>query len=168
MNNIYYHTQEKRLTRLQSPIHCSKHYAWLGNGFYFWVDYQDAVMWGMDSKRGTGSYEIYKAEIQSKKILNTVFNEKQYYFWKDQIEKIAKDILTKTGKKATITKMNQYIRQRGLWKDVDGILFQDISKKDELIVDFYYRKRIQLVAFNAQIVVNFIFHSEGECDVKPK
>jgi hypothetical protein len=64
--------------------------------------------------------------------------------------------------------MNQFIRDRKLWKNVDGILFQDISEKDELIVNFYYRKRIQLVAYNAQIVVNFIFHTEGECDVKPK
>lgn len=167
MNNIYYHTQERRSNRLLKPLYCSKPYAWLGDGFYFWVDYKDAAMWGNESKRGSGWYEIYKSEIKSKKILNTVFNEKQYYFWKRQIEKIAQDIFNKTGKKATIREMNQFIRKRNLWKDVDGILYQDISKKDELIVDFYYRKRIQLVIYNDQIIVSFIFHKEGECDVKP-
>ncbi|MCB0410288.1 MAG: hypothetical protein KDD29_08715, partial [Flavobacteriales bacterium] len=70
---MYYHTQEKRKNRLSGPIICTKDNAWLGEGYYFWVSEDDADFWGMNSKRKTGEYEIYSAEIDCSNVLNTVF-----------------------------------------------------------------------------------------------
>ena len=83
-----YHTQEKRKVRLVSPVKCNRCDAWLGHGYYFWDDYDDAFIWGKKSKNKTGVFEIYKSIINTENFLNTVFDEKGYNFYKKQIEKI--------------------------------------------------------------------------------
>lgn len=159
-----YHTQEKRANRLSSPKLCNFPNAWLGIGYYFWADEIDAIKWGNESKKATGKYEIYKADIQCENVLDTVFNETHYNFWLKQIEKAATNITKKTGLKATIKEINTYFQQRASWKEVDGIMYQDLPFGVELLVDkFNYRKRIQLVAYNPEIITNFAFHLEDNC-----
>ncbi len=160
----FYHTQEKRRDRIDSPIRCVNENAWLGEGYYFWAEEIDAIRWGRDKKSRTGKYEIYIAIIDEEDVLDTVFNEEHYYFWLKQIEKIAGKIIKNTGIKPSLKELNDYIREHNIWKEVKGIKFQDLpANKDYLLVkDFYYRKRIQLVVYNKEIILDFIFHREGE------
>ncbi|GHT15500.1 hypothetical protein AGMMS4956_15580 [Bacteroidia bacterium] len=140
--------------------------AWLGYGYYFWYDEIDAIHWGHNSKKQTGYFEVYKADIECDNVLDTVFNEENYTFWKKQIEKAAQHIMQKTGIRTTLKEINQYFQERASWSDVaDGILFQDLPNSEDLLVtDFNYRKRIQLVAYKLDIVSNFAFHDEWKCN----
>jgi hypothetical protein len=162
-----FHTQEKRLYRLTAPMLCKKSDAWLGSGYYFWNDEVDAIHWGNNSKFFTGYYEVYSATIDCDNVLDTVFNEKHYQFWLKSIEKAAKRIAKATGKKATIKEINTYFREQANWKDVTGIMFQDLPFSNDLLVEnFNYRKRIQLVAYSLQIIHNFTFLYQMECEKK--
>jgi hypothetical protein len=171
----YYHTQEARKEVLTSPIKCIRHDAWLGDAFYFWLDLEDAEAWGNKSKRNTGVYEIYKTEINTENILDTVFNEDHYMFWYAQIVKVAKKIMAKTRKKPTLKELNDYLKERGAWDEVDGINFQDLPVSPEnLIVQpiklrngkmlyFPYRKRIQLAVYNSKIILTFALLKKERC-----
>jgi hypothetical protein len=164
LKRLMYHTQELRFNQLNNPIKCKLPSAWLGVGYYFWADELDAIKWGNRSKRRTGSYQVYKADIQCENVLDTVFNEVHYNFWLKQIEKAATSISIKTGLKASIKEINLYFQQRVSWKEVDGIMYQDLPFGDELlVVNFNYRKRIQLVAYNLEIITNFALHLEDKC-----
>lgn len=70
-----YLTQEKRAQKLTAPIFCNRNYAWLGEAYYFWAEEVDAAKWGHTSKKSTGYFEIYQAEIDCENVLDTVFNE---------------------------------------------------------------------------------------------
>jgi hypothetical protein len=63
MTISFYHTQEDRGEKLFEPVLCVKNNAWLGDAYYFWENEQDAHFWGLNFKRRTGSYDIYKSEI---------------------------------------------------------------------------------------------------------
>ena len=172
---IYYHTQEFRKEVLTKPIMCTRDDAWLGDAIYFWYDLEDAEDWGNKSKRKTNYYAIYKSEIDSDNLLNTVFNEEHYYFWFKQIEKIAKKFISETNLKPTIKELNDYFKEKGIWNYVDGIIFQDlpinnnklliksIEYRNSLKRDFPYRKRIQLAVFNSKIILNFALYKKNEC-----
>ncbi len=162
---IAYHTQEKRKKRLTKPQKAVRKNAWLGEGYYFWTDEIDAYRWGYSSKCQTGYFEIYKSELDSGNILDTVFNEEYYNFWLAQIEKVAKVIFKKTNSKPTVKEVNDYFKERGIWDEVDGIRFQDLPTKQEylLVKDFFYRKRIQIVVYNDKIILKFIFHRDSKC-----
>ena len=54
-----YHTQEDRGEKLSEPIICKKSNAWLGEGYYFWLDETDALFWGNWFKKRTGKYDVY-------------------------------------------------------------------------------------------------------------
>src|SRR3569832_308749 len=159
-----FHTQERRKHRLTSPIMCVRSNAWMGDAYYFWDDLMDAMKWGNDSKKATGYYEIYEANINCENVLDTVFDEVAYRFWVRIIEKFAKQFDAKFGK-PTIRELNKYIASKNIWKNVDGILFQDLpSNPDELIVEkLYHRKRIQAAVYNPNIIDKFAFHSEDYC-----
>ncbi len=161
-----YHTQEKWRFKLTKPIICTKPNAWLGDGYYFWYEETDAIHWGHYSKKNTGYFEVYKAEIDRTDILDTVFNEEHYHFWVRQIEKAAKSILIKTGMKATIKDINQYFKEKAKWSDIaNGIMFQDLPYSDDLLVEnLNYRKRIQIVVYNLNIINNFAFHFDMKCN----
>lgn len=165
LKRLMYHTQEKRMIKLASPILCTRNYAWLGEAYYFWADELDAINWGHTSKKKTGFFEIYKANVECEKVLDTVFNEEHYMFWMRQIEKAAKHI-SKTGIKATIKEINQYFKEKARWDEVvTGIMFQDLPISDDLLVkDLYYRKRIQLAVYKLEIISNFAFHLEMNCN----
>ncbi len=153
-----YHTQEKRRKLLNAPIKCNRGDAWLGEGYYFWDNEIDAIHWGNSSKNG--SFEIYKADIETENVLDTVFNEEHYSFWIKQVEKAAKSITRKTGKKASIREINQYFNDKAKWSEItDGVLFQDLPFSDDLLVsNFNYRKRIQIAIYNKAIINNFALH----------
>lgn len=165
MEEHFYHTQEKRDNKLTAPIICTKDNAWLGDGFYFWVNEDDAVFWGNSSKKRTGEYEIYKAEINLEEILDTVFNREHYYFWIKQIEKAAKNFVKKTGMKPTLKEINDYFCDKDIWSEIGGIMFQDISSNPNhyMVKEFQYKKRIQVAIYNDKIISNFAYHFDGVC-----
>jgi hypothetical protein len=158
-----FHTQEKREAILTAPIMCVRSDAWLGEAFYFWYDKSDAKEWGNNSKRKTGFFDIYKSDIESDNILDTVFNEEHYLFWLGEIEKVGKFLTQKTKRKPTLKEINQYFKERATWDEVDGIMFQDIPKSEtkSLIREFYYRKRIQLAVYNVKIINTFVHIYSG-------
>jgi hypothetical protein len=82
-----------------------------------------------------------------------------------QIERVGKNWLVKTGKKIDLKQMNNYFRDRGVWKGVDGILFQDLPTNQDylLVIGFYYRKKLQLVVYNNQIILSFSHYQNYEC-----
>ncbi len=156
----YYHTQENRDVDLDTPILCKKDNAWLGNAYYFWEDEDDADYWGIKFKNRTGSYDIYKAEIESNKILDTVFDRKHYEFWIKQIKKASKIFIKRTGNKPTLKEINDYFYEKNIWTEIDGILFQDISANPIhfLVKEFQYKKRIQLALYNNEKIITFALH----------
>lgn len=160
-----FHTQEKRAQQLTSAILCVKDNAWLGEAYYFWIDENDAIYWGIKSKRRSGYYEIYEARIDCSNVLDTVFNEDHYRFWIKQIEKVAQNFITKARIKPTLKEINDYFREKGIWSNLDGIMFQDISNNSDhfFVKEFQYKKRIQIAVYNYAIVSNFAFRFEGQC-----
>jgi hypothetical protein len=164
---VAYHTQEKRWQVLTSPARCTRHDAWLGDAYYFWRDETDAMHWGHTSKRNTGAFEIYQCDITSNRYLDTVFNEDHYTFWIRQLEKISTKIVIQTGEKPTVKELNDYIKDKQVWGQVDYIQYQDsparadtslvkpieMAKGGTRIVPF--RKRIQIAVYNPEIINNF-------------
>lgn len=165
MSSKYYHTQENRGEALTEPIPSTKNNTWMGDATYFWYDEQDAMFWGVKSKNRTGKYTIYIADINSSKVLDTVFNEEHYVFWIKQIEKAAKNFVMRTGNKPTLKEINDFFKEKKIWTKFTGILFQDISKNPEhyLVTDFQYKKRIQIAVYDNSIINNFAFHYDGFC-----
>ena len=163
-----YHTQEKRASKLTAPIICSRRDAWLGEGYYFWWYPIDAILWGENSKKATGYYEVYSAEILLDNVLNTSFNIEHYEAWNEIIASIARDIATKTGHTATVQQVNDYVRKRAGWQTVagvEGILMDDTTgdARRLLVAGLPHRRRIQLVAYNTNIISNFTFYKGGKC-----
>jgi hypothetical protein len=160
----FYHTQENRGETLIEPIPCDKHNAWLGKALYFWEEESDALFWGVKFKNKTGNYDVYKADIVSDDILDTVFNRDHYNFWLKQIEKAAKFFVKKTGSKPSLKEINDFFKERNIWSEIDGILFQDISENPIhfMVKEFQYKKRIQLALYNEEKIYNFALHYTGE------
>ena len=78
------HAQEYRPAELGKPIKCFDKKAWLGFGYYFWLELIYAHYWGQDKKSAgsSQSYDIYCADLNIKNCLNTVFNDKKKeYKW---------------------------------------------------------------------------------------
>ncbi len=164
-----FHTQESREKELSFPQKCLREDAWLGEAYYFWKEIEDAEDWGYSSKRRTGYFEVYDCILKSENYLDTVFNEDHYYFWLKQLEKIAKTIIKKTKEKPTLKELNDYIFDRGIWREVDFIQFQDLptGEKHSFVKPITYnngkirtiafRKRIQIAVYNPNIIQNFSF-----------
>ena len=164
-----FHTQESREYELKFPKKCFRDDAWLGEAYYFWKEIEDAEDWGYNSKRRTGYFEIYDCVLASDNYLDTVFNEQHYYFWLRQLEKIAQTIIRKTKEKPTLKELNDYIRDRGIWKEIDFIQFQDLPLGDKhsfvkpieynngKIRTIAFRKRIQIAVYNPDIIYKFSF-----------
>lgn len=166
-----YHTQEKRADSvLSEPILCKGSDAWLGIAYYFWYSEGHAIMWGNVRKKATGYYQIYSADVDTSRIIDTVFNEEHYSFWVAKIELAANVIFKNIGRKPTLEQINKYFVDNGVYTGIDGVLFQDISNSqhDTLVEKFQYRKRIQLAAFSLNIIDNFAPHLDGQCEIKPK
>jgi len=158
---VCFHTQESRPKRLSEPIICDSEEAWLGIGYYFWIDHEFAHYWGMDMKRATGRYDIYKALVNEDMLLNTTFDEKSYYFFVNSIEKV-RTFLVKTGESITIDAVHRFLAEKYfIPQKITGIIYDDLPKNNRKgriysdIDPLYYKKRIQLVVFNINNVINF-------------
>ena len=162
MRREMYHTREKRENRLFAPVLCTRRDAWLGHGYYFWDDIKDADVWGVNSKRKTGFYEVYKGVIESENILDTVFSEKDYHFFLETINMATADCQKKTGRMPEISDICRYLMRVAKWDTVlDGVMFSDSPTTD--IKRFNYRKRIQLALYNPNSLTSFEFVKEGRC-----
>lgn len=165
MNRDYYHTQECRGTeKLKFPIICNRNDAWFGEAYYFWNTIDDADYWGEVSKRATGKYDVYSSTIDVEDFLNTVFNEEHYNAWVDAIEKLALKFKMELGKALSLKELNDYFREKGLYKDISGVIFQDISNNQShyLIKGLQYKKRIQLAVFNKRCIESFVYLHTGK------
>lgn len=162
-----FHTQECRKRELIFPMLCVRDDAWLGEAYYFWKEEIDADDWGNKSKRRTTHYEVYECNLISENYIDTVFDEDHYYFWIAQLEKIAKAIMVKTNEKPTLKELNDFIKDKNVWPEVDYIQFQDlpinperalvkpITYKRGKIRNIAFRKRIQIAVYNSEIISNF-------------
>jgi hypothetical protein len=173
VQKTFYHTQECRDKELKNPIKCLRDDAWLGEAFYYWFEIEDAEYWGYVSKKTTEYFEIYESTIEFDNILDTVFNEEHYFFWYKQLEKAAKEIISKTKIKPTIKEINDYFIEKALW-NVDGIQFQDLpSNPNQLLIKpieykkkiivFPYRKRIQIAIYNQEVIKTFSLFKKEKC-----
>lgn len=147
------------------PIRTTNVNAWFGDGVYFWYDIDDAHVWGHGSKKGTGEYEIYSAKIDCENILDTVFNEEHYRTWLDTLER-AFEQLANNNNAVTLKDLNEWFELNEIYEDVDGIMFQDISLRQQNPIGgqmFHYKKRIQIAIYNDQIISNFSFTLENVC-----
>lgn len=161
-----FHTQGFSEPYLTEPIPCIREDAWLGKGFYFWDEENDAILWGINGKKSFKKYTIYIATIDCENVLDTVFNEEHYTFWFNSIEKAVNVLTKKGGRKPTIADVNEYFLERGGWSEkITGILFQDLPSNETIskVVGLYYRKRIQLAAYKTEIITNFAHHYNGDC-----
>lgn len=160
-----FHTQEKWRYRLVGPVQTTNSNAWFGTACYFWYNQDDAVFWGMTAKKRYRYYEIYSADCNCENVLDTVFNEQHYLFWLDKIEKAISFYLKKgTGGNITLKDINDFFRDKGVFDEIDGIMFQDITNNPSyyFVKEFQYKKRIQIAVYNLNIISNFAFVFEGE------
>jgi hypothetical protein len=159
-----YHTQKTGYKDLTEPVLCKRRNAWLGFGYYYWDEIEDAIRWGNDPKQEFKSYDIYISKINCLDVLDTVFNEQHYRLWLKQIEKLGNHWIKNTGNKLTLKEMNEWFRERAQWDSVTGILFQDLPQNNEylLVINFYYRKRVQLAVFKKEIILSFDKHLHYE------
>jgi len=168
MTRIGFHTQEDRGYILSVPCKCVRDDAWLGEGYYFWIEENDAILWGENSKaKRNGKYQIYKAIIVCDNILDTVFNEEQYLFWIKTIERAAKSLIKNSSYKPTLKEVNKFLKEKAGWgKKITGIMFQDLPTNENYLLirptedkgkrDFFaYKKRIQIGIFDLGIISEF-------------
>lgn len=160
-----YHTQERWGKKLESPIPTTNPDAWLGDGYYFWYYENDAIWWGRTAKRRKGYYEVYKATIDFENVLDTVFNEPHYTLWVKNIEQAVAKFVKSRKDSLTLKYINDFIKERGVFDGIDGVLFQDISDNPDnwIVKKFQYKKRIQLAAYNMKIISKFALEFEGKC-----
>jgi preprotein translocase subunit Sss1 len=164
-----YHTQGRRNNSLMNfPGLATGNEQWLGDGYYFWQDYEFAEWWGRIKKCGKHpSYDVYKTvlNIDDDTFLDTVFNEKHYRFFVRKIEEFAKKYKLKTNRKPDLEEFNEFICDHNIWEDVLVIRFQDVPENNDLVEvrDFYYKKRIQLVIREAELITNFVHHKNYIC-----
>jgi len=164
---IGYHTQEFREEKppLSLPILCVDQNAWLGEGYYFWKGIEYAHYWGKDKKSKTGYYNIYSIEINKEFLLDTVFNEDDYNFFKSYVDKAIKKIKTnRNDDSVTIDEVHTFLK-RNVWNKIEnikGIIYEDIptEKKHSEIPPLYYKKRIQIVVYDLNITKKFDLHQE--------
>ena len=168
-----YHSQEYRPTELTSPIKCIAKDAWLGPGFYFWVEEIYAQYWGEDKKiyGKSKSFDIYSAKLNIENCLNTVFNEEHYLFFKEMIEAAINNCKSKNKKKSISLEEVHTFLAKNVWSKlgIEGIFFDDKptnpknkSRVYSEIPDLYYKKRIQVVIFDTKNIKNFELYLEEQ------
>lgn len=153
-----YHTSEHRGT--EYIIYAVGEDQWLGDGYYFWQDFEFAREWGAIKKYT--SFDIYAIEVNlnfdtDEDVIDTVFNEIDYYKFVDKIEYFARLYFEKFNDRPTLQEFNNFIQDYEIWKGVKAMRFQDLpanNKKDFLkVTGFYYKKRIQIVLFDMSLLI---------------
>lgn len=154
MNQVMYHTQENRGHTLTHPILCQRQDAWLGTAYYFWGEEEDAIRWGSDSKNN--NFQVYSARIISDKVLDTVFNKVHYDFFRESLERLADEIVRKTGKKLSKNMLCRYLNERAGWrKEIDVLLVNDTPNGRRELFPIPIRKRIQAAVYNKECIFEF-------------
>ncbi len=158
-----FHTNEHRGTTIIIPA--TGENQWLGDGYYFWQDYEFAVEW---AKKYLVS-DIYSVNInidfhKDEDVIDAVFNEQDYYGFVSRVEKFARLYYNKFKEKPTLVDFNNYIKDHkiSLWEDIKAIRFQDLpNAKDNKtyleVKDFSYKKRIQIVLFDKEKIIKSKF-----------
>ena len=167
-----YHTQEFRITGLlDDPIICRAKDAWLGIGYYFWIEEEFARYWWEDFKKdNTGYYDIYTGLIEEGKLLNTVFDEAGYdFFCKVVNDTIAQ--IHSLDRVLTLQEVHRLLKEE-FWvpMGIEGIIYDDTPNnpkgKNRVLSEIhplYYKKRIQIVVFDRRKIHNFDIHLEEQC-----
>jgi len=166
-----YHSQEYRPAELTKPIKCIAKDAWLGPGFYFWVEEIYAQYWGQDKKiyGKSKSFDIYSANLNIENSLNTVFNEEHFWFFVNKIDEAIQYFKNKRMR-FDLEKINKYLTEN-VWSKlgIEGIIFDDKptnpknkSRVYSEIPDLYYKKRIQVVIFDMKNIDNFELFLEDQ------
>lgn len=166
-----YHTQANNGNILTFPKLAEGLDQWLGDGFYFWQDYEFSEWWGDNKKCKSWNisrkYDIYEVELEFEEndFIDTVFNEKDYYNFVRNIEKFAKKYQKKKKQKPTLEEFNLFIKKFNIWDNIKIIRFQDVPKNDYLVEveGFFYKKRIQIRVNNPIIITKFAHFLTKEC-----
>ena len=175
-----YHTQEHRFRdpALTEPCKCKSVNAWLGVGYYFWIELEFAHYWGADFKtKATGSYDIYKCRIDISKCIDTAFDYEGYKFYVEKIEQ-AINYFEQEGKRYDLDKINRFLSEK-VWKPlgIKGIIYEDMPSnpfdKDRIYssvnymerrkyMTFYYKKRVQIALFDLTPMSQFEIYLEDQ------
>ena len=184
---VIFHTQETREHQLLEPCECNHKNAWLGKGYYFWLEEEFARAWGLNSKLSkTGEYSIYKAYIdcsliynagdnyigetkdfslKKDRILDATFSQRGYFLFKDYIEEAIKHIKKVSGRSLTLQEVHRYLADK-VWPElgIKGIIYDDLPKnqKHSKIPPLFYKKRIQLVIFDLDLVKGFKIYLDNQ------
>ena len=160
---VGYHTQECRTEPLANPICCRVKNAWLGIGYYFWTELEFAHYWGQDFKKSkTGAYNVYKTLLDVDNCINSVFSEEGYFYLRRKLEE-ALLYFENNGIAISLEQVHLFLNDN-IWKElgVTGIIYDDKptnpkgkSRVYSAIPDLYYKKRIQVVVFKLDHVLNF-------------
>ena len=88
-----------------------------------------------------------------------------YKLWISVIERAMQTFFKKHSGKLTIKYINDFFKSKGVFDDVDGVMFQDITNNPKywIIDKFQYKKRIQIVVYNLPIITTFALEFEGKC-----
>ena len=137
---------------------------WLGEGYYFWQDYEFASEWTKNydiSDIYTVDLDLIFGNKQDDDIIDTVFNEIDYYKFVEKIEYFSEKYIKRFGRKPTLREFNNFIidNKVKLWKDIVAIRFQDLPTNDYLnylkVKGFFYKKRIQIVVFDIEKIKKY-------------
>jgi len=166
-----YHTQSHTARPLSFPVLATGFENWLGDGYYFWQDYQFSIWWGKTHKCGTSNksrqFIVYRATLifDSEEFIDTVFNEEDYYQFCKNIEKFAKAYQKNLGRKPSLQEFNSFIEHHHVWDEIKVIRFQDLPESDYHVevLGFYYKKRIQLRVNDPKIISTFAVHKTFAC-----
>lgn len=166
-----FHTQAATLTAPRTfPKLAEGYEEWLGDGYYFWQDEYFAKWWGQNRKcKGniTRRYTIFTSilEFNEDEFVDTVFNEEDYYQFVAQIERFATKHQKNLGRKPTLREFNQFISDFQLWENIKVIRFQDLPQTNEHIevLEFYYKKRIQIRVNDPEVIKSFAVHKTLAC-----
>ena len=173
---IAYHTNEHRGNTLLKPVFAEGNSQWLGEGYYFWQDYEFSEEWGYNRickrNKKLAQFDIYQAELDidlsADNVIDTVFNEEDYRKFVENAEKFAHQHYEMFGEKPSLEDFNDFISDSGIWTDIIAIRFQDLPTKGNRtylkIKRFYYKKRIQIALYDVTKIHTFVLVKTLKCN----
>lgn len=164
-----YHTQERRQEIMNFPGLATGNEQWLGDGYYFWQDLELAIWWGRVMKcLRRCTFDVYSAEliIEEDNFLDTVFNENDYRQFIRVVEEFADRYRHLFNSKPNLEEFNEFISDFNIWGSITVIRFQDVPQRNELlkINNFFYKKRIQLIVREPELITNFALKQNFNCN----
>jgi hypothetical protein len=184
---VVYHAQEHRAgsSALSAPLICASEEAWLGAGYYFWVERFCAEWWGLSFKRTGGmGYDLYAAWLLLDEdwVLNTTFSERDYAIWRATIEEAIQyyqpeeEAPVRRLRPVQLKDIMEMVHDLHKAFGFQAIVYDDQVTQSSPIIykeratgktkTFHYQKRIQVVVFDLEgILYNF---ERLECNKDPK